>query len=67
MTDASETNKGFDGCAHCAARNQNPTLVTRRSFFGTFLGIVSSSMGAILGMSMFRYVLYPVYAKESGK
>jgi Rieske Fe-S protein len=67
MTDASETNKGFEGCAHCAARIQNPTLVTRRSFFGTVLGIVSSSMGAILGMSMFRYVLYPVYAKESGK
>ena len=67
MTDADGTNNLLEGCAHCAAKRLNPTIVTRRSFFGTILGIVSSSMGAVLGLSMFRYVLYPVYAKESEK
>lgn len=67
MTDTGETNKSFDGCAQCAARSQNPTLVTRRSFFATMLAVVSSTMGAMLGLSLFRFVVYPVYAKESEK
>ena len=65
MTHAGETKTEFEGCAQCAARNL--TGVTRRSMLGTLLGIGSSTMGAILGGSMFRFVLYPVYAKDSDK
>jgi menaquinol-cytochrome c reductase iron-sulfur subunit len=65
MTHESETNKAVEGCAQCAAKN--PTVVTRRSFFSTLLGIGSSSMGAILGVPIFRFALYPAYAKEAGK
>lgn len=65
MTHAGETSKRVESCAQCAARN--PTEVTRRSFLGTLLGICSSSLGAVMGVSMFRYILYPVYAKGSDK
>jgi len=65
MTYPVDTNEGVIECAQCAAKD--PTLVTRRSILGTILGIASSSMGAILGASMLRYVLYPVYAKDTGK
>ena len=65
MTYPANANEEVNGCAQCAAKN--PTIVTRRSFFGTLLGIASSSMGAVLGASMLRYVLYPVYAKDTGK
>lgn len=65
MSHAKDGNEEAVSCAQCAAKN--PTVVTRRSFLGTVLGIASSTMGAVLGASMLRYVLYPVYAKESGK
>ena len=65
MSNSANTIEGVIGCAQCAAKN--PTVVTRRSFFGTVLGIASSSIGAIFGTSMLRYVLYPVYAKDTGK
>jgi hypothetical protein len=41
-------------------------VVTRRSFFGTLLGLGSLGMGAILAVPVLRYVLYPLYSKAAG-
>ena len=65
MTHTDETIERVTACAQCAAKN--PTVVTRRSILGTLLGIASSSMVAVFGASMLRYVLYPVYAKDTGR
>ncbi len=64
MINSGENDNILDGCAQCSAKVTNQ--VTRRSFAGALLGICSSSMGAFLGLSMVRYVIYPVYAKDSG-
>ena len=40
-------------------------VINRRSFFGSLLLIGSAGMGAILAVPVFRYILYPLYAKSS--
>lgn len=47
-------------CAVCLA--QQSTQVTRRSFFASFLGAFSGLTGAIIGIPVLRYILYPVRA-----
>ena len=39
--------------------------VGRRSFLGALLGAGSMMIGAIVGAPLFRFVLYPVYAKSA--
>lgn len=41
------------------------SAINRRSFLGVLLGIGTAGMGALLGVPVLRYVLYPVYAKAS--
>jgi menaquinol-cytochrome c reductase iron-sulfur subunit len=47
-------------CAVCIA--QNSAEITRRSFFASLLGASAGLIAAIIGMPMFRYILYPVQA-----
>jgi Rieske Fe-S protein len=49
-----------DACAACA---QAPAAhVSRRAFFGSLLGVCSGAIATVIGLPMFRYVLYPVQA-----
>ena len=54
-------NRFSEGCAGCAAREV--VDVGKRSFIGAALGAGSMLIGAIVGAPLFRFVLYPVYAK----
>jgi len=57
-----ENRKSFsEGCAGCAAREV--VDVGKRSFIGAALGAGTMLIGAIVGAPLFRFVLYPVYAK----
>ena len=56
-------NRFSEGCAGCAAREV--VDVGKRSFIGAALGAGSMLIGAIVGAPLFRFVLYPVYAKAS--
>lgn len=40
-------------------------VISRRSFFGTLLGLGTAAMGALLAVPVLRYVLYPVYASRA--
>lgn len=51
-----------DECAVCLA--QQSAKITRRSFFASFMGACAGLIAAIIGMPMFRYVLYPVQARS---
>jgi len=65
MTHEDNTNRGAQPCsAHVAS---NMVEIGRRSFIGTLLGAGSLLIGAIVGTPLLRYVLYPVYAKDSTK
>jgi menaquinol-cytochrome c reductase iron-sulfur subunit len=46
------------------AADKDVIVINRRSFFGVLLGIGSVGMGALLGIPVLRYVLYPLYAKQ---
>ena len=46
-------------------RADDVIVLNRRSFFGALLGIGTAGMGALLGIPVLRYVLYPLYAKSS--
>ena len=60
-----------EGCSEqatltTASQNAKAKVVfNRRSFFGALLGIGTAGMGALLGIPVLRYVLYPLYAKSS--
>ncbi|HEY1985249.1 MAG TPA: ubiquinol-cytochrome c reductase iron-sulfur subunit [Terracidiphilus sp.] len=38
--------------------------MSRRSFFASLLGMGAAAIGAIVGLPLFRFVLYPVYASS---
>jgi hypothetical protein len=59
-----KANAGVEGCAGCAGRDV--VDIGRRSFFGALIGMGSMLIGAIIGVPLLRYVLYPVYAKGEG-
>jgi menaquinol-cytochrome c reductase iron-sulfur subunit len=65
MTLFRDTETGIHKCAGCAAAST--AAVGRRTFIGALLGAGSLTIGAILGTPLLRFVLYPVYAKTSGK
>jgi menaquinol-cytochrome c reductase iron-sulfur subunit len=45
--------------------NKEVIVINRRSFFGGLLAIGSAGMGILLAAPVLRYVLYPLYAKNS--
>jgi menaquinol-cytochrome c reductase iron-sulfur subunit len=47
-------------CAVCLA--QKSAEITRRSFFASLMGACAGLIAAIIGLPMFRYILYPVQA-----
>jgi menaquinol-cytochrome c reductase iron-sulfur subunit len=57
--------KGVEGCAGCAA--MEVVDVGKRSFIGALLGAGSLLIGAMVGAPLLRFVLYPVYAKSTGR
>ena len=55
-----EIGKGVDGYKGCDVMD-----VSRRSFVGSLIGMGSLVMGVIIGAPLFRFVLYPVFAKSA--
>lgn len=54
------------GLRHDVAHDiEKAVQIGRRSFVGALLGACSMLVGAIIGTPLLRYVLYPVYAKNS--
>ena len=49
-----------DECAVCL--EQKSAEITRRSFFASLLGACAGLIATVIGMPMFRYILYPVQA-----
>jgi menaquinol-cytochrome c reductase iron-sulfur subunit len=47
-------------CAVCL--EQKSAEITRRSFFASLLGACAGLIATVIGMPMFRYILYPVQA-----
>ena len=60
MTDEYKCPLQNEECAVCLA--QKSTEITRRSFFASMLGACAGLIATIVGMPMFRYILYPVQA-----
>lgn len=56
--DVARTETG--GCAHYSA--VQAVEVSRRSFFASMLGMGAAAIGAVVGLPLFRFVFYPVYA-----
>lgn len=48
-------------CAVCLA--QKSAEITRRSFFASLMGACAGLIATIIGLPVFRYVLYPVLAR----
>ncbi len=46
-------------CQQC--RPVTSTEISRRSLFGSLIGLASMAIAAIIGTPLFRYVLYPMY------
>ncbi len=49
-------------CAVCLA--QKSAEITRRSFFASLMGACAGLIATIVGMPVFRYILYPVQASS---
>ncbi len=49
-----------DACTACLKKEA--VQVSRRAFFASLLGVCSGAIATVIGMPMFRYVLYPVQA-----
>ena len=64
MTHQDGTNKSLEGCTGCSS--EDLAGVGRRSFIGAMLGMGSLLIGAIVGTPLFRFVLFPLYAKSTG-
>src|SRR5258708_30215452 len=60
MNSECESNVVGDGCGACC--EEKPDQVSRRAFFASLLGVCSGAIATVIGMPMFRYVLYPVEA-----
>jgi menaquinol-cytochrome c reductase iron-sulfur subunit len=60
MSEKSQCPLQNEECAVCLA--QKSVEITRRSFLASLLGAGAGLIATIIGMPMFRYILYPVQA-----
>lgn len=60
MTHEFEPESQVNTCA--ASLTKEPVQVSRRAFFASFLGVCSGAVASLIGLPMFRYVLYPLQA-----
>jgi Rieske Fe-S protein len=62
MTIQVDANTPGAHCEECTAHES--TEISRRSFFASLLGMGCALIGSIVGLPLFRFVLYPVYASS---
>lgn len=62
MADHNVPETGCGGCAH--HRAVEAIEVSRRTFFASLLGMGGAAIGAVVGLPLFRFVFFPVYASS---
>jgi menaquinol-cytochrome c reductase iron-sulfur subunit len=60
MTHEGSGSTVVDPCTTCEV--SNAVELSRRSFFASLIGMGGAAIGMIVGLPLFRFVLYPVYA-----
>jgi len=64
MAQECESLKEANDCANCLKKES--VRVSRRAFFASMLGVCSGAIASVIGLPMFRYVLYPVSTSTKG-
>ena len=62
MAHHSDAKTEAGGCANCPAAEA--VEVSRRTFFASLLGMGAAAISTIVGLPLFRFVFYPVYASS---
>lgn len=66
MTQECASNVENEACAACLEKKS--IQVSRRSFFASFLGASMGIIATVVGLPMFRYILYPIQSvSRAGK
>lgn len=64
MSQDCESLSRINDCANCLEKEA--VRVSRRAFFASMLGVCSGAIASVIGLPMFRYVLYPVRNTAKG-
>jgi menaquinol-cytochrome c reductase iron-sulfur subunit len=54
-----------ESCACMGQSKSGVAQVSRRAFFGSMIGVFSAAMAAVVGVPLFRYILYPIQGAKA--